>query len=58
MPIVLKGISDFEKSIPDDPCIRTFAGLERSSDGAFDDDELVKILKEGIEDPAGMWTTT
>ena len=36
-----------------DPFKRDFAGLERGEDGRFDDGELVQILTEAIEDPAG-----
>jgi len=55
MPTVLRGITEFEQSIPDDPSVRTFASLKRGPDGAFNDDELVKILVESIEDPAGRF---
>jgi len=55
VPVLFKGITDFENSIPDDPSKRTFGGLQRKPDGTFKDEELVKILKESIEDPAGRF---
>ena len=38
-----------------DPHKRPFAKLERGSDGKFSDDDLVKILMEAVEDPAGSF---
>ncbi|KAI5804623.1 heme peroxidase [Peziza echinospora] len=55
MPVLFKGLTDFEKSIPSDPSVREFAGLKRQANGTFNDDELVKILKESIEDCAGRF---
>jgi hypothetical protein len=37
------------------PHERTFDGLERCEDGHFNDEDLVKILKESIEDPAAAF---
>ncbi|KAI2620829.1 heme peroxidase [Xylaria nigripes] len=45
----------FENSIPKDPSQRTFDGLERQADGKFKDEDLVKILKEAMDDPAGVF---
>ncbi|KAI0555851.1 heme peroxidase [Xylaria curta] len=45
----------FEQSIPKDPSVRTFDGLERQADGTFKDEDLVRILKEAMESPAGMF---
>ncbi|KAI1427522.1 heme peroxidase [Xylaria sp. FL1777] len=45
----------FEQSIPKDPSVRTFDGLERQADGKFKDADLVRILKEAMDDPAGMF---
>lgn len=53
VPELMAGILRYEESIPKDPAMRTFAGLKRKEDGTFDDGELVKILKEAIEEPAG-----
>ena len=48
-------------AIDSNPCKRYFQGvdkedgvLQRQDDGKFKDEELMKILKTGIEDPAGM----
>ncbi|KAK3395060.1 linoleate diol synthase [Podospora didyma] len=41
----------FEQGIPKDPSARTFNGLERQPDGRFRDEDLVKILKEAMDDP-------
>jgi len=54
-PQLFKGLTDFEKSIPSDPSVREFGGLKRNANGTFNDDELVKILKESIEDGAGRF---
>lgn len=50
---LVQGLLRFEQTIDDDPSKRTFAGLKRGPNGKFDDGELVRILKESIEDPAG-----
>jgi len=56
VPQLLQGLKVFENSIPKEPEKRTFGGLKRTGadgTGAFNDDDLVQILKESIEDPAG-----
>jgi len=50
-----QGLARFEKTIPVEPSERTFDGLERQSDGRFKDEDLVRILKEAMEDPAGSF---
>ncbi|KAI0379935.1 heme peroxidase [Hypomontagnella monticulosa] len=45
----------FEQGIPKDPSVRTFDGLERQADGRFKDEDLVRILKEAMDDPAGTF---
>ncbi|KAL6697598.1 heme peroxidase [Trichoderma pleuroticola] len=45
----------FENSIPKDPSLRTFDGLQRQADGRFKDEDLVRILKEATDDPAGVF---
>ncbi|KAF2478296.1 prostaglandin G/H synthase 2/cyclooxygenase 2, pgh2/cox2 [Lindgomyces ingoldianus] len=53
---LLMGLLSFEKNIPDDPKIRTFAGLRRDpKTGRFDDGAMVQILKDAIEEPAGLF---
>jgi len=54
MPQLMQGLAIFEKHMAEKPPHeRTFGGLKRKADGSFDDADLVKILKESIEDPAG-----
>lgn len=55
MPKLLQGIKKFEQAIPKDPSKRTFAGLVRQEDGTFNDEDMVRILKESIEDAAGTF---
>ena len=51
-----EGLAIFEKSVSDKkPHERVFGGLKRQADGTFNDADLVKILKESIEDPAGAF---
>ena len=50
---LFRGIVKYEQSISPEPSERTFAGLKRGKDGRFNDSDLVQILKESIEDPAG-----
>ncbi|KAI0885259.1 heme peroxidase [Annulohypoxylon maeteangense] len=45
----------FEQRIDKDPSKRTFDGLKRQDDGTFKNEDLVRILKEGMEDPAGVF---
>ena len=52
-----RGVKKYEDSIPKEPSERVFGGLARNpSTGAFNDAELVNILRESIEDPAGQFT--
>lgn len=53
VPEFLRAVGTLEASLPDDPQQRTFANLKRLPTGAFNDDDLVKILTESIEDCAG-----
>ncbi|RDW76906.1 peroxidase/cytochrome P450 family protein [Aspergillus mulundensis] len=45
----------YDQSIPKDPSTRTFDGLERQQNGMFRDEDLVRILKEAMDDPAGSF---
>lgn len=45
----------FEQGVPKDPSVRTFDGLERQANGTFKDEDLVRILKEAMDDPAGTF---
>jgi hypothetical protein len=51
----VQGLLRFEQNIPDDPSQRSFGGLKRGANGKFDDAELVNIMKESMEDPAGLF---
>ncbi|RFU32277.1 hypothetical protein B7463_g4075, partial [Scytalidium lignicola] len=50
-----QALLSFEQSTPKDPSVRTFDGLERQEDGTFKDEDLVRILKEAMDDPAGTF---
>ncbi|CAG9942858.1 unnamed protein product [Clonostachys rosea f. rosea IK726] len=45
----------FEQSIPKDPSVRTFDGLQRQGDGTFKNEDLARILQEAMDDPAGIF---
>lgn len=51
----IQGLFRYEQSIPEDPSQREFGGLKRDETGRFNDGDLVKILKESMEDPAGIF---
>ena len=53
LPELLKGLGQWEASMPKDPQKREFAGLKRNEDGSFNDEDLVNILADAIEDVAG-----
>ncbi|KAI2473738.1 heme peroxidase [Annulohypoxylon bovei var. microspora] len=48
-------LAKFERKIPADPSVRTFGDIERQADGTFKDEDLVRILEEGMDDPAGVF---
>jgi hypothetical protein len=52
---LITGLIAFEEKIPKQPKERSFGGLHRNQDGTFNDADLVRILKESIEDPAGLF---
>ncbi|TKA77124.1 hypothetical protein B0A49_03229 [Cryomyces minteri] len=52
---LLMGLSKWDKSLDKDPFKRPFAKLQRGSDGKYSDDDLVRIITESIEDPAGAF---
>lgn len=45
----------FEQSIPSDPSVREIGDLARQQDGTFKDEDLVRVLKDAMEDPAGCF---
>lgn len=50
---LMQGLLKYEQSIDADPSKREFGGIKRGPDGKFKDEDLVRIMKESIEDPAG-----
>ncbi|KAF4461846.1 hypothetical protein FALBO_11355 [Fusarium albosuccineum] len=50
-----KALQKFEADTPADPSKRTFDDLKRGEDGKFKDEDLVRILKESMDDPAGTF---
>lgn len=51
----IQGLFRFEQMIPTEPSERVFGNLKRGQDGKFNDAELVNIMKESMEDPAGLF---
>ncbi|KAE8349730.1 heme peroxidase [Aspergillus coremiiformis] len=51
----VQGLGKWEGGLPEQPQDRPFAGLQRNSDGFFDDDCLVKIFEESVEDCVGAF---
>ncbi|GLA37646.1 hypothetical protein AnigIFM63309_004597 [Aspergillus niger] len=51
----MQGLINYERSIEKDPSKREFGGLKRNQDGRFNDADLVQILKDSMEDPAGLF---
>jgi hypothetical protein len=54
---LLQGLLRHEQSIDPDPSKREFGNLKRGTNGKFEDGDLVRIMKESIEDPAGDFPT-
>lgn len=52
---ILSALRSWLESVPAEPENRTFEDLQRLPDGTFKDDDLVKILTESVEDPAGSY---
>lgn len=53
LPQLSKGLRAWAAKIHPDPGKRTFADLERTKDGNFEDAALVELLREGTDDVAG-----
>ncbi|KAF2678245.1 heme peroxidase [Lentithecium fluviatile CBS 122367] len=49
------GMRSWATNLPIDPGQRSFGGLERGSEGHFNDSDLVNILTEATEDVAGVF---
>ena len=52
---LLRSLKAFIDEIPFDPGMRTFGGLKRQTNGSFNDEDLVNILKESTEDCGGKY---
>lgn len=53
---MLMGFKAWEEALPQDPHKReSVPGLQRAADGSYDDNQLVDILRSGIEDEAGSF---
>lgn len=53
---MIMAFQEWERALSEDPHQRaSVPNLSRCSDGAYDDDELVEILRGGIEDEAGSF---
>ncbi|KAK6536698.1 hypothetical protein TWF281_000918 [Arthrobotrys megalospora] len=56
LPEFIAGLVKWEKTIPDDPGLRTFEDLVRDPEtGKFKDEDLVNILADSIEDCANSY---
>lgn len=55
IPELVGGLKKWQTEMPDDPAKRTFANLERNSNGKFDDGELMTIMTESVEQVAGWY---
>ncbi|KAI5926181.1 heme peroxidase [Camillea tinctor] len=52
---LLQGLLRWEQNINPDPSKREFDGLKRGPDGKFKDEDLVRIMTESMEAPAGLF---
>jgi hypothetical protein len=52
---LMMGLGRWEAMTPADPQQRPFGDMKRQADGRYNDEDLVKILVEGIEDPANAF---
>lgn len=52
---LLIGLQKLSQNMPKNPQQRPFAGLKREENGTLNDDDLVRIIKESIEDTAGSF---
>ncbi|KAL4941229.1 Psi-producing oxygenase A [Aspergillus oleicola] len=49
------GLGRWQATLPQEPLERPFAGLHRTSEGSFDDDDLVDLFEKSVEDCAGAF---
>lgn len=48
------GLREWMEAIPEEPLERKIHGFPRNADGSYDDEVLMQILREAIDNPAGM----
>ena len=52
---LMVGLGKYDHEMSKDPLERPFAHLKRGSDGKFADEDLAKIMQNGVEEVAGRW---
>lgn len=52
---LLGALQKFFGTVDPDPSKREFGGLHRQDNGKFKDEDLVRVMKESMEDPAGCF---
>lgn len=52
---LMVGLGKYDREMPADPQQRPFASLKRDAKGKFDDNELAKIMINGIEEVSGAF---
>ncbi|KAF7942750.1 uncharacterized protein EAE97_006204 [Botrytis byssoidea] len=58
LPELLRGLHSMEAELPTDPSQRSFADLNRLSNGSYDDESLVSIFSSSVEDLSGAFGAT
>ncbi|KAB8303656.1 hypothetical protein EYC80_005050 [Monilinia laxa] len=58
LPELLRALHKMEAELPTDPSQRSFADLNRLSNGSFDDESLVSIFQSSVEDLSGAFGAT
>ncbi|TGO23260.1 hypothetical protein BPAE_0138g00130 [Botrytis paeoniae] len=58
LPELLRGLHSMEAELPADPSQRSFADLNRLSNGSYDDESLVSIFSSSVEDLSGAFGAT
>jgi hypothetical protein len=52
---IVKKLSDFSQSLPENPHDRPFANLARTTNGSYQDEDLASIFAASVEDAAGAF---
>jgi linoleate 10R-lipoxygenase len=55
LPQFLSGLGKWARGLPEDPAQWEFGNMKRQSDGAFQDGELVELLRVATENVAGKF---